>query len=559
MKLKEIYYVLLFLIIPLLSMSQECATQSPANYQTYERTKQERGFDRTNIELHPEICLNVYYHIVRESNGTGGIDESKLVEMTALLNQEYNPHNLFFNQLGFDFIDNTDLYNVWDDSEFYTLIQVNNQANAINIYTTNYINNASGQADIGNQAAVIRGDKVLEPTLPHEVGHCLNLFHTHHGTVYEAGDDVNQCPELINGSNSGICGDYVEDTPADPGLLNNDGSYKVDANCNYIGGGGYSPDTHNIMSYSRDNCKDRFTIGQELRMRDAIAAIPALQNVVGNSCGVILGDNVTCSDPTTVLTLNYGTSPYLWEVVEGSMEILGSNTGSSVTVGALNSSVSEWGSIEVSYGNGGMEHFDIWIGEPLALETGYISGPDVVDTASIVAYHYESGEDDEEIGATTYEWWLPYPYNVISPIDYFGDNWQVPLNLGKSISHVFTGYGENNGYIQVMAKNKCGLGGAKIMAVEHGNCTGPGCGGSAIVPPDPVPNASNASFSLDFTTYPEGTYYIYIYDMYSNAVYSGVSSNIEKTVETASIPAGTYYLHIHDGNEIYTQQLIITH
>ena len=86
--------LLVFFGLNFLSFGQECGTTSPANYQTYERTKQVRGFDKTNIELHPELCLNVYYHIVRESNGTGGIAESKLTEMTDLLNLEYNPHLL---------------------------------------------------------------------------------------------------------------------------------------------------------------------------------------------------------------------------------------------------------------------------------------------------------------------------------------------------------------------------------------------------------------------------------------------------------------------------------
>ncbi|MFT5248614.1 MAG: hypothetical protein ACI93P_000328 [bacterium] len=188
-----------------------------------------------------------------------------------------------------------------------------------------------------------------------------------------------------------------------------------------------------------------------------------------------------------------------------------------------------------------------------------IVGPETVDTGSIVAYHYQSNIPDKEIGATNYEWWFPYPYDVVSPIDYFGDNWQVSLNTGKSLSHVFTGYGENDGLVQVMARNKCGLGGADYLYVEHGNCTGPGCGGMPVAPPNPIPNSANENFKLDFTTYPEGTYTINIYDMYSNTVYSGVSSNIEKTVDTLSISSGTYYLHIHDGNEIYTQQLIINH
>lgn len=326
MRLKTPFYVVLFLIVPLMSIGQECGTLSPANYQTYERTKQERGFDRTNIDLHPEICLNVYYNIVRYSNGTGGIAESKLIEMTALLNQEYNPHNLFFNQLGFDYIDNTDYYTL-SDSEYSSLVQINNQGDAINIYIVGgagYHGEANG---IGSQALVIVKDYVLQSTLPHEIGHCLNLLHTFQGTA----DNTSGCAELIGEiyPNCRDCGDKVCDTPADDGNQNDNG---------------YQPDLTNIMSYY-DN-RDHFTIGQELRMRDAIEALSVLQNVVGNSCGIVEGDTVTCSDPTTILTLSNAVPPYLWEVIEGSMEIIGSNTGSSVTVAALSSSDSEQGSIE---------------------------------------------------------------------------------------------------------------------------------------------------------------------------------------------------------------------
>ncbi len=126
-------------------------------------------------------------------------------------------------------------------------------------------------------------------------------------------------------------------------------------------------------------------------------------------------------------------------------------------------------------------------------------------------------------------------------------------------ANVFTGYGENSGFVQLMGVNSCGAGAAVSLAVEHGNCSGPGCGGIPVAPPNPVPNSADDEFKLDFRTYPEGTYYIYIYDQYSNTIYQSEASNIEKTVETSNIPNGIYYLHIHTGTTVDMMQLQINH
>jgi hypothetical protein len=64
---------------------------------------------------------------------------------------------------------------------------------------------------------MIHGSYYNTSVLSHEMGHCLGLYHTHHGTVTEEGDSF-QCPELVNGSNSSTCGDYIADTPADPNI-----------------------------------------------------------------------------------------------------------------------------------------------------------------------------------------------------------------------------------------------------------------------------------------------------------------------------------------------------
>ena len=140
-------------------------------------------------------------------------------------------------------------------------------------------------------------------------------------------------------------------------------------------------------------------------------------------------------------------------------------------------------------------------------------------------------------------------------MDYWSDNWQTYPNMGRQNSHIFTGYAGNNGLVQLMGVNSCGNGGAKMIYVEHGS----GGGGNQQNPVVPYPNSSDTDFKLDFTTYPEGTYYIYIYDINFNTIYEGQSSNIEKTVDAINIPSGIYYLHIHDGDEVTMQQLIIEH
>lgn len=51
----------------------------------------------------------------------------------------------------------------------------------------------------------------METTVSHEIGHCLGLYHTHHGTFSAEGGT----PELVNSSNSATAGDYIIDTSAD--------------------------------------------------------------------------------------------------------------------------------------------------------------------------------------------------------------------------------------------------------------------------------------------------------------------------------------------------------
>jgi hypothetical protein len=100
-------------------------------------------------------------------------------------------------------------------------------------------------------------------------------------------------------------------------------------------------------------------------------------------------------------------------------------------------------------------------------------GPEVVLTGALVSYF-----GGPAIGADSYQWWLPHPFEKVDQFDLFGDNWQVKETATNYESvQVFTGYAQNEGYVQLMGVNKCGVGPARLLYVEH---AGGGNGGGGI-------------------------------------------------------------------------------
>lgn len=213
--------------------------------------------------------MNVYYHIVRTNSGNGGFNSALLSSTTNMLNTAFNPHNLYVNNLGFDYINSSKYYDIDDvrntSTEFNQLVRINNKSNAINIYIINRAASYIGRADgILSQSLVIEKDYANTQVLSHEVGHCLNLLHTFQGTAINSGG----CAEAINGSNCTVCGDLICDTPADANTGNS---------------GGYRPDMSNIMSYYFPFIN--FSNGQAVRVRRAFSS-PILQRIINNECSI---------------------------------------------------------------------------------------------------------------------------------------------------------------------------------------------------------------------------------------------------------------------------------
>lgn len=209
-------------------------------------------------------------HIVRKSDGTGGMNLFELKGIVENLNTRFINANIRFIILdNIHYIDSDESYDF--DTEYEErLCEKNDEPNVINIYFFNSIHteteNICGYTYFpkGKDRILMTNSCALNgSTLPHEFGHYFMLYHTHQRSG-EGGE------ELIDQSNCMSAGDKVCDTPADPNL-----SGKVDDDCNYNGeitdknGMRYAPDTYNIMSYAPKKCRQQFSKGQLARMNYA--------------------------------------------------------------------------------------------------------------------------------------------------------------------------------------------------------------------------------------------------------------------------------------------------
>ena len=152
----------------------------------------------------------------------------------------------------FDLWDQTKYYNIWLVSE----IDNNNGASGTQGYA--YFSSSHGKSNDGTVILVNAFKNKNDHTLPHELGHALNLYHTFEGDV-----DGKSCPTNTNCNTEG---DRVCDTPPHKRSKSDCivGINSCDANSsteNFI---------RNYMDYSSSKCANMFTEGQKTRMIAAL-------------------------------------------------------------------------------------------------------------------------------------------------------------------------------------------------------------------------------------------------------------------------------------------------
>ena len=233
-----------------------------------EKTNRRALLTTRNAVTRKKIIIPYISHIITRADGTGGISIQKINEGIQYANDFFKNLNIEFKEYQSPNYINSDRFYDFIMSEEYLITDTHEVDQVLNLYFANSISNSNGGTYCGyayfpdpnnleNDLDRIFMDTHCmggfpETTFVHEIGHYLDLFHTHEN--YRGN-------EYVNGSNCSTAGDLICDTPADPQL-----SYsKVDFDCNYtaaetdVNGDYYTPNTNNVMSYSRHHCRTELT------------------------------------------------------------------------------------------------------------------------------------------------------------------------------------------------------------------------------------------------------------------------------------------------------------
>jgi len=283
-----------------------------------------------NRNNYDDKCVKVYLHKVVEDS-LDDIGEDELIAQIDLLNFHFskggnsgitfhlsetdgitthnlneiqNPENLIQEDGGLCLVGNFTEISGWSHTDGIDLYFFN-----VNLGGFSVANGIANESE-----AMISDIHRNSPTVAHEVGHILGLFHTYHGTIggaMQSGVPValanceNESVQHVNPCDPLHGGDFVEDTTIDEGIeytINNstcEAEYTNGGNTNFTCGNGFENiDLKNIMSNrATSTCADRFSPNQISRMKSFVEMMgvlstdcPVDNNFDCNSCDRIIPD-----------------------------------------------------------------------------------------------------------------------------------------------------------------------------------------------------------------------------------------------------------------------------
>jgi len=503
------------------------------------------GFQKSSLLTITDKHIQVHFHIIRRTNQTGGLTNANVNTVFSVLNNEFSGAQICFVEVGRTFINDNYYFNSFDESKFNDLINEDPNFEAIDIYLLPEGSGYGGRAaSLPGKSLVVDGGLAQTPVVAHETGHCLGLYHTHSGLG--CNDTVN-CAENIHGSNCSTCGDRVCDTPADPCLAN-----VVNSSCVYTGGGGYSPDVSNDMSYTLPECMDHFTAGQIDRMHTVMASSAVVQNTYAESHVSITGDFLVCtSNKTYTLHDRPSGTSVSWTKSSNLTYVSGQGTNNYVVKAASSSSGGQaW--VRATISSGSCSYYVEKIVQSGPFNSGqiYVTGTTGVCPGN--NYVYTVNVPGGHQSGFTYQWTKP-------------TNWTINYQSANTISLYVPMYSPDYGTVRARVANGCGsYSGYSGVTVFPGY----GCGSfyfsvfpnpasesltvALVKVDDSADNEILKSIGKDTTTFAAS-----LKTFAGKKVFGQRSTKGEVRLDVGSLPKGIYLVEILYHGEVVTERVVI--
>ncbi|MDN5202357.1 T9SS type A sorting domain-containing protein [Fulvivirgaceae bacterium BMA10] len=222
----------------------------------------EEFISRTTGQRRMDFEIPVQFHISRTSSGENpALTLDQIQEAITVLNEGFQPMNISFIACGDpNYLDNTGWHTEFSKDNDDPSLNGIDKPYVLNIYVFPDIDGANGYAKFPRKQEdriVVESEPALLSTIIHEVGHYFSLLHTY---------EESRGKEFVDGSNCGIAGDLICDTPPDPGKRD------LYENCVYNGnvtdplGALYQPDGFNYMGRGQQSCRSKFSQQQMSRI-----------------------------------------------------------------------------------------------------------------------------------------------------------------------------------------------------------------------------------------------------------------------------------------------------